>query len=87
MIQVYKIMKGQERLDKNDFFIPASTTTRGHDQKLYKQSFRLDVRRNSFSQRIINDWNSLPMSVVNEESLDRFKARLDKFWSEELFKY
>jgi len=39
-----------------------------------------DVRKFSFTNRIVNIWNSLPNSVVDIESVDLFKSRLDNFW-------
>jgi len=32
-----------------------------------------------FTARIVNIWNSLPNSVVDANSVNAFKARLDKF--------
>ena len=39
--------------------------------------FRLDIRRNFFTQRVVTHWNRLPKEVVDAPSLDAFKARLD----------
>ena len=36
--------------------------------------FSLDIRRKSFTQRVVTHWNRLPEEVV---SLEAFKARLD----------
>jgi len=33
-----------------------------------------------FTARIVNIWNSLPNSVVDANSVNAFKARLNKFW-------
>ena len=35
--------------------------------------------------RIVDDWNRLPSAVVGAETLNQFKARLDRHWFEELF--
>ena len=32
----------------------------------------------SFSQRIVNSWNSLPPYVINAHSINEFKNRLDR---------
>jgi len=40
---------------------------------------RLDIRKNFFSQRVVNVWNSLPQVVVDADSVNSFKNRLDKF--------
>ena len=39
--------------------------------------FRLDIRRNLFTQRVVMHWNRLPKEVVDAPSLEAFKARLD----------
>ena len=33
--------------------------TRGHEVKLVKDQCRLDIRKYSFSQKTINEWNKL----------------------------
>jgi len=36
-----------------------------------------------FSARIVNIWNSLPNWVVDVQSIDIFKVRLDRFWAQQ----
>ena len=38
----------------------------------------LDVRRDSFSHRTVTTWNSLPPFVVESDSLNTFKNRIDE---------
>ena len=40
-----------------------------------------------FSARIVNIWNSLPNSIVDDSTVNAFKARLDKFCSHQAVKY
>jgi len=54
--------------------------TRANLYKLVKESNRIDIRKYSFTCRIVNIWNSLPNYVVDVHSVDLFKTRLDKFW-------
>jgi ribonuclease P/MRP protein subunit RPP40 len=88
MIQTYKIMNGIDRLDPEAFFeMPEvqSAITRGHSKKIFKKRCSTQIRQNSFSNRIVNDWCSLPEKVVSAQSLNDFKARLDSHWIEELY--
>ena len=40
---------------------------------------RLDMRKYSFSQRVINEWNKLPNDCVNASSVNMFKNRIDRY--------
>ena len=83
MIETYKILTGKEGLDKDIFFKPPHRTLgRGHDLKLYKNKCRLDVRKFFFSHRVVDEWNKLPVDVVESETLDQFKARIDRHFLE-----
>ena len=62
-------------------------STRGHDYKLLNKSFHYDIRKYSFSCRVVNVWNSLPQHVVEASNTNIFKTRLDKFWSDQDCKY
>jgi len=46
-----------------------------------------DMRRFSFSNRIIPIWNSLPDYVVASPTINTYKARLDKFWENQDVRY
>ena len=87
MIQVYKIINGLDRLETSTFFeLQTTSTTRGHSQKFYKRKCRLDIRKYSFSYRIVNDWNSLPTTAIESKTLNTFKTHLDRFWKQERYR-
>ena len=78
MIEVFKIIKGYEGLNRELFFdLKGEGITRGHDFNLIKKRFNTDKGKYSFGNRVINDWNRLPASVVQASNTDAFKRRLD----------
>jgi len=55
--------------------------TRGNYFRLSKNRSHNDLRKFSFTNRIVNIWNYLPNAdVVDVDSVDLFKSRLDNFW-------
>ena len=77
-IEVFKIVNGYEDDDRNMFFkLKEGSRTRGHKAALVKEQCRLDMRKYSFSQRVINEWNKLPNDCVNASSVNMFKNRID----------
>ena len=53
--------------------------TRGHGVKLVKDQCRLDIRKHSFSQRTINEWNKLSTDCVTASSVNMFKNKVDTY--------
>jgi len=84
LIETFKILTGKERIDYKNFFELADATSwlRRHSLKLYKPRCHTRLRQNFFSVRVINEWNKLPQSVIEAPSVNAFKNRLDKYWSE-----
>ena len=76
-IEVFKILNGHENIDRNIFFsLKKDNITRGHKVTLVKDQCRLYIRKYSFSQRTINEWNKLSTDCVTASSVNLFKTWL-----------
>ena len=80
MILLYRILSDENSSLLNLFQFNDNSTTRGHNKKLKKSFVRSKLRQHFFSNRCVNNWNSLPYDVVNAISLNSFKIALDEFW-------
>ena len=81
MIEALKLLKDIANIDYSLFFIlSGDSKVRGHTYKIVKNSVRLDVRKNFFSNGVVDAWNELPQYVVDAETVNSFTARLDKLY-------
>ena len=82
MVQTYKIIRDIDIVDKDKLLpIVTDTRTRGHKYKLFKRRSILNIRKNVFSNRVVDTWNNLPGSVVESPSVNSFKSRLNRHWT------
>lgn len=83
MIEVWKIMKGKENIDRADLFTLDETgITRSNGFKIVGKRFNTVVAQHFFTHRVVSEWNNLPHSVVNCNSIDTFKMRIDKYYKQ-----
>ena len=81
---LYKILKGTYDIHNQ---LSSNSITRGHTKKLFKYHTNSYTRFNFYSNRVINDWNSLPQSIVDSPSVNEFKMLLDRHYSNYLFDF
>ena len=88
VILVYQMLQGRLNIHREVFFQERTLrTTRGHTHKLAKPHAQTRARRNHWSIRVINDWNSLPEDIVTAGSLNEFKNKIDKHWARDRYSH
>ena len=92
MIELFKIIKGMydsscvphlDLMKLSDDLI----RTRDNQYKLIQHHCHYDLRKFNFTNRVIPIWNSLSNHVVSADTVNCFRNRLDKFWSNEVVLY
>ena len=85
MIEAYKYLHNYYSINNNLLILHPNSTTRGHPLKLKKHYCRTNKRKQFFANRIIENWNNLPVNIVTAPSLNSFKSRLDKHWKDTFY--
>ena len=87
MVTTYRVVTGHDKVDSGYFFNlvvdgPGSIT-RGVTGVFNIQGVpdRLEIRKNSFSQRVVTTWNSLPDSLRGLGTVLGFKIGYDEWVS------
>jgi len=78
LIEVFKILRGFDNVDYRCLFQLSEGRTRNNGYKLELKRYNGDLCGNFFSYAICSRWNALPSDVVNSDSVEQFKIRLDK---------
>ena len=58
----------------------AEDTTRGHSMKLKKYRTGTSFGQKRFTFRVINNWNKLKPEVIQADTINSFKSKLNKIW-------
>ena len=79
MIKNWKILNAETDIGLNAIFDRyVHVATRGHMFKISVPVCRNDLKSRFFNARRVSIWNNLPASVVEVDSLEIFKKRLDE---------
>ena len=83
-IEVFKMLNGLTSVDTSKLF---SFTNQRHDVPtrsatnncLVSEKCRLDIRKHFFCNRVVQNWNNLPLDVRETSSVNNFKILYDDF--------
>ena len=90
MAEVYKHLNFYDRLTIPDKFVLRTRPNRKHDLQLLPNFANDGVRgaqSKSFYYRCVSTWNNLPRTVVNSPTINIFKERIDKAWTNHPLRY
>ena len=80
LIEIFKIVNGFDQVDYLKLYYLSTTGLRDHNLKLFKPSFKHNVGKYIFSNRIIGSYNLLTQDIIECQSLNNFKKKLDRLF-------
>ena len=79
LIAIFRILHVVDNIDINDYVTTDLTsTTRNNGFKIIGKRFRSNEAKHFFFNRFVNVWNSVSAQIVNSNTIESFKKKLDK---------
>ena len=84
LVQAYKIIRRKDNVDPSTWFDlvgtdPARVTRHTQDpDNIRRQQPRSDLRKNFFSNRVVDTWNALPSDVKLSPTVKIFKKHIER---------
>ena len=78
LIVAFEYLKGSYKKGDRLFSRVCGNRTQRNGFKLKEGKFRLDIRKKSFTVRVVRHWHRLPREVVDAPCLETVKVRLDR---------
>ena len=87
LLQIYKIMRGFERVELDMHTRgPAGVGRRHNKQIIRERHVNAPMRDNFLLNRNATTWNMLPSEIAEADTVNQFKARLDKHMASETWR-
>ncbi len=85
LVQLFRYIKGFCNVKIGDYVsFSTGCTRKSNGDKIWKPYARTNILKYSFWQRYIDDWNSLPINIVEAADVANFKRRLRKLLMNQL---
>ena len=79
LIQIYKIFNSIDDISFNSLFSPSlCSNLRNSEGKILKRQCETNLRKYTFSYRVVSNWNALPNHIKTAKSLNEFKIFIDR---------
>jgi len=87
LLQIYKIMKGFEKVEIDINTRDTEGEGRRHNKQIIKEKHVNTPMRDGFLlNRNATTWNMLPSEIAEADTVNQFKARLDKHMTSETWR-
>ena len=84
LVQTFKVIRGFDKVYYGTWFDlvgnePARLTRNTSDPlNIVKKPARTEIRKNFFSQRVIDKWNAVPHDLKRVKTVNTFKTRVNE---------